>query len=176
MVGVGAGDAQGALFGDDAVGGEPLPQELDEHLLRGLVEGTPGQVKRALRPRTVGDKVVGPDSEVVKEARDALELLRATRKAVDSLALNDIVKKTRTLVEQVIEKGSKSLIDRLRDAPGEEREALAEVVEAAIEFARIVFDDDYAALLRRGPGAVDRDARRLGAAPAGRAGYRSISA
>lgn len=118
-------------------------------ILRQPVEGTPGLVKRALRPRVVDGRTLGPSDEAVQSARAALELLSAARKAIDSLALNEIVTKARTEVEQVIENCSKTLVDRLRDAPRQEREGLTEIVEAAIEFARIVFDEEYAALVRR---------------------------
>ena len=118
-------------------------------ILRETIEGTPGLVKRALRPRTVGDKVAAPPDDLVREARDALEVLGAARRAIDSLALNQNVKNARALVEQVIEKSSRTLIDRLRDAPSEERAALTEIVEAAIDYANIVFGEEYSALLRR---------------------------
>lgn len=118
-------------------------------ILRELIESIPGLVIRALRPQTSGDTMSGPDPEAVATAREAVKVLRAARQAIDSLALNNIVNKARTQVEQVIENSSKIHIDRLRGAPSDERAALAEVVEAIIEFARIIFDEDYAALIRR---------------------------
>ena len=118
-------------------------------LLRDLIEGIPGEVVRALRTKSTGDRISGPDPESVETARESLKVLRAARQAIDSLALNNIVNKTRTQVEQVIETNSKTQIDRLRNAPSDERAALTEVVEAIIDFARIVFDEDYAALIRR---------------------------
>jgi len=118
-------------------------------ILRELIASIPGLVVRALRPQTQGDTMMGPDPEAVATAREAVKVLRAARQAIDTLALNNIVNKARTQVEQVIENSSKTHIDRLRGAPSDERAALAEVVEAIIEFARIVFDEDYAALIRR---------------------------
>lgn len=118
-------------------------------ILRELIESIPGLVVKALRPQTGGETMKGPDPEAVATGREAVKVLRAARQAIDSLALNNIVSKARTQVEQVIENSSKTHIDRLRNAPSDERAALAEVVEAIIEFARIIFDEDYAALIRR---------------------------
>ena len=95
------------------------------------------------------DGISAPDGEIVENARAALKVLRAARQAIDSLALNDIVTKARAQVERVIENSSKTHVDRLRNAPSEERAVLTEVVEVVIDFARIAFDETYAALIRR---------------------------
>lgn len=118
-------------------------------ILKESVEATPGLVRRALQPRQAEGRLAAPDPDCVDEAREALKVLRAARKAIDSLALNDLVSRVRAHAEQVIENGSKGLIDRLRDAPEADREVLASIVEGGIEFARIVFDENYADLLRR---------------------------
>jgi len=119
------------------------------NLLRQLVEATPSLVKKALRPQKQDDRMIGPDPAAVAEAREALLVLRAARQAIDSLALNNIVMKVRSQVEQVVENSSKTYVDRLRVAPSVERSALTGVVEVIIDFAEIVFDEHYAALIRR---------------------------
>ncbi|MEM1045177.1 MAG: hypothetical protein AAGL24_03455 [Pseudomonadota bacterium] len=118
-------------------------------ILKDSVESSPRLVKAALQTRTANGAVSTPDQSVIDEATEALKVLRAARKAIDSLALNNIVTKTRSLVEQVIETRSKSLIEQLRNAPSAERDELAKVVQISIEFARIVFDEEYAGLIRR---------------------------
>ena len=118
-------------------------------ILRETIEGIPGLVIHAVRLRKKDDKIQAPDADAVDAAREALKVLGAARLAIDSLALTNIVNKARAQVEQVIENTSKNHIERLRNAPSDERKVLSEIVEVVIEYARIVFGEEYADLVHR---------------------------
>lgn len=111
------------------------------------IETAPGHMRRALR---VGaDRGGRFDSAAAEDAERSLRILVAARNAMDSLALNELITRTRKTVEQSIEVLTNRVMDELKTARADDREAALAAADAAIRFAAILFGDDYAAVLKK---------------------------
>ncbi|MBB4305051.1 hypothetical protein GGD81_004119 [Rhodobium orientis] len=104
-------------------------------------------VRRILR---VSDDASGVlDVHMVADATRALHILTAARRAVDSLALNDLQSRTWRNVRQSVETLSYGLLERVRAGEAGTCDLPIKKLDAAIDFSRIVFDEDYAYGLQR---------------------------
>lgn len=116
-------------------------------LVAAEIETAPGHMRRALR---VGaDRGGRFDMAAAEDAERSLRILVAARNAMDSLALNEMITRTRKTVEQSIEVLTNRVMDELKTARAEEREASVAAADAAIRFAAILFGEDYAAVLKK---------------------------
>jgi hypothetical protein len=116
-------------------------------LVAAEIETAPGHMRRALR---VGaDRGGRFDSAAAEDAERSLRILVAARNAMDSLALNELITRTRKTVEQSIEVLTNRVMDELKTARAEDREAALAAADAAIRFAAILFGEDYAAVLKK---------------------------
>lgn len=89
------------------------------------------------------------DPHLHDDACRALNALVAARRATDSLAVNELQSRTWRDVQNAVDIMAYGLLERYRDCERSARGALAKKLGAAIEFARIAFGDDYAAVLQR---------------------------
>jgi len=113
------------------------------------IEPAPGLVRRVLRYKTVGDEPLTFDPHLAADATRALRLLVTSRRCVDSLAVNELEARTWREVTKTIDTMAYTLVERARDAE-KDQDVYAKKLDAAIEFATVVFGDDYAKNLRRG--------------------------
>jgi hypothetical protein len=128
------------------------------------LEQAPDLIRRALPVESlVGSHGGGFDQAAFEDAEFALRLLGEARAASDSLAVNDVVGRTRKAVEQTLETISGKLLADLKSKAAFDRRALIEAVDGSIKLTALVFGDDYAAVLRKSRDhAVQRPAK-LGA-------------
>lgn len=109
-----------------------------------------GAVRRALQvPGFDADGNLDQDKVSINEAVRSLRVAIMVRNASDTLAVNEVGKRTRQTVEQTLEILTRSLISDLGKTTGKHREAHLSAVDVAIMLCEIYFSADYAAQLRR---------------------------
>lgn len=119
-------------------------------LLGHEIESAPGRVRRALRSETIDGDFGGRfDPDSLEDAEFAVRLLGEARIALDSLALNEVVKRTRAQVEQTLEVSTAKLFADLKANQALDRRGIIAAVDGAIRLSALVFGDDYAATLRK---------------------------
>ena len=79
----------------------------------------------------------------------AVEIFHHVERMKDTLALNAEISRIRKELDQSFEILSTSIVDRTKQATGEDVAACKALGEAAVEMARHVFDENYASSLRR---------------------------
>ena len=114
------------------------------------IEPAPGLVRRSLRVETTGGEYVGRwDAASYEEAEFAVRLSIEARLAAESLAVNELVGRTRKQIEQTLEVVSAKLMADLKSSQALDKRTLIEAVDAAIRLSALVFGEDYAAVLRK---------------------------
>ena len=114
------------------------------------IEPAPGLVRRALRVETTGGEYAGRwDPASYEEAEFAVRLSIEARLAAESLAVNELVGRTRKQVEQTLEVVSAKLMADLKSSQVLDKRTLIEAVDGAIRLSALVFGEDYAAVLRK---------------------------
>ncbi len=114
------------------------------------IEPAPGLVRRALRVEVSNGEYVGRfDQANFDDAEFAVRLSIEARLAVESLAVNELVGRTRKMVEQTLEVVSAKLMADLKSSQALDKRPLIEAVDAAIRLSALVFGEDYAAVLRK---------------------------
>ncbi len=114
------------------------------------VEPAPGLVRRALRVETTGGEYVGRfDPAGYEDAEFAVRLSIEARLAAESLAVNELVGRTRKQVEATLEVVSAKLMADLKSSQALDKRTLVDAVDAAIRLAALVFGEDYAAVLTK---------------------------
>jgi hypothetical protein len=114
------------------------------------IEPAPGLVRRALRVETTGGEYAGRwDPASYEEAEFAVRLSIEARLAAESLAVNELVGRTRKQVEQTLEVVSAKLMADLKSAQVLDKRTLIEAVDGAIRLSALVFGEEYAAVLRK---------------------------
>lgn len=114
------------------------------------IEPAPGLVRRALRVETTGTEFSGRfDRATYKDADFAVRLSIEARLAAESLAVNELVGRTRKGIETTLEVVSAKLMADLKSSQSIDKRTLVEAVDAAIALSALVFGEDYAAVLRK---------------------------
>jgi len=114
------------------------------------LEPAPGLVRRALRVETTGGEFSGRwDPDAYDDAEFAVRLSIEARLAAESLAVNELVGRTRKQVETTLEVVSSKLMADLKSSQAIDKRTLIEAVDAAIRLSALVFGEDYAAVLRK---------------------------
>ncbi len=128
------------------------------------IEPAPGLVRRALRVETTGGDFVGRfDQATYDDAEFAVRLSIEARLAAESLAVNELVGRTRKQIETTLEVVSAKLMADLKSSQSLDKRMLMEAVDAAIRLSALVFGEDYAAVMRKGRDNVaPRTARAAG--------------
>ncbi len=124
------------------------------NLLTAELETTPGRVRRLLRPRPANEIVAGSllDAIDVEEAEARVQLVGACRHYAAELAASEVTLRTHSELTQYLETSARILVDALRHADDAERPFRQSQVDAAVRFCRIVFGNDYAALIAKAAG------------------------
>jgi hypothetical protein len=114
------------------------------------VEPAPGLVRRTLRVETSGGEYSGRwDQATYDDAEFAVRLSIEARLAAESLAVNELVGRTRKQIETTLEVMSSKLMADLKSSQALDKRTLIEAVDGAIRLSALVFGEDYAAVLRK---------------------------
>nr|WP_319516516.1 hypothetical protein [uncultured Cohaesibacter sp.] len=117
-------------------------------LLKSDIESTPGLVRKALRAPKSGDPE-SVDSNLIADAVRASKIFHQAELAKDSLAMNGPIAEARKELDQSFEILTESLVERTRQAVGQDIEALEKLNVAALDIAKHLFDADFADSLGR---------------------------
>lgn len=109
-----------------------------------------GAVRRALAvPKVDRDGRWKADSHALDDAVRTLRVLAMARGTAETLAINDVSKRTRQTVEQTLEIITRSLLSEFAKQKGASRAAHLSAIDAAILLSEVYFGSDYAGQLRR---------------------------
>ena len=109
-----------------------------------------GAVRRALQvPKADAEGKFALDQYAVDDAVRALRVVVMVRDARDSLAVNDVAKRTRQTVEQTLEILTRALIGDLGKAKAQTRDAHLAAADTAIMLSEIFYGSEYAGQLKR---------------------------
>ncbi len=109
------------------------------------LSNTVAELRRAMQiPQVDEDGRFVQDSAAVADAGQILRLLLIARHAGEALAVTELARRLHQSVEQVLDIGSRALVDKLREATGDHRRACLVALDASIDFCAIYFGDDYA--------------------------------
>ncbi len=128
------------------------------------IETAPGLVRRALRVETSVDGYAGRfDLDAYEDAEFAVRAAIEARLAADTLAVNELVVRTRKQLEQTLEVVSGKLMNDLKTSQVRDRSQLVDAVDGAIRLCALVFGEDYAAVMRKSrDNALQRPTRAVG--------------
>ncbi|GAA0784037.1 hypothetical protein E1180_09445 [Roseibium denhamense] len=125
-----------------------------------------GAIRRALQvPKLKADGTPDIDQTAINDAVRALRVVTMARNASETLAVNDVSKRTRQAVEQTLEILTRSLIADLEKARGPQVDQQQAAADAAILLSEIYFGEDYAAQLRRSRQSAATKAKNSGVIP-----------
>jgi hypothetical protein len=120
-------------------------------LLKSEIETTPGSVRRLLRPRL--NKDIVPRSVLdpldVQEVETRVEFVSICRHYASELAASEVTMRAFSELSQILETGTKILLDSLRQAGDDDRPFRQSQLEAAIRFCRPIFGAEYSGLLAK---------------------------
>lgn len=127
------------------------------------IEPAPGLVRRALRVETTGGEYAGRfDPDAYDDADFAVRLSLEARLAVESLAVNELVGRTRKQIETTLEVVSAKLMADLKSSQALDKRTLVDAVDGAIRLSALVFGEDYAAVLKKSRDLFAAKARATG--------------
>jgi hypothetical protein len=114
------------------------------------LEAAPGLVRRALRVESLAGAFGGGfDRDAFEDAEFSVQIHVEARAAAESLAVNEMLTRTRRELERTLELLTDRLFAEIKGAQVFDRDALAAATDGAIRLCRLVFGEDYAALLRK---------------------------
>jgi hypothetical protein len=120
-------------------------------LLSAEIELVVGRTRRLLRPRS--GKEIAPNSTIdeseAAEVETLIGFVVACRNYASELAVNEITQRTFAELQQLLDTGTRPLMDALRTASDGERSFRRSQVEAAVRFCGKAFGQEYAALLSK---------------------------
>lgn len=120
-------------------------------LLTSEINLIPGRVRRLVRPRPMKDITPGSvlDEDDVKETEALLGFAAVCRTYAGELAINEVTQRVFHDLHQMLDTGTRSLIDSLRSSGDAEKPFRQSQADAAVRFCAKVFGDDYAATLHK---------------------------
>jgi len=114
------------------------------------IDTAAGLVRRALRVESTGDEYVGRfDTDAFDDAEFAVRLSIEVRAFTETLAVNEIVGRTRKQIENTLEVVADKLMADLKSGQALDRRVITDAVDGAIRLATLVFGEDYAAAMRK---------------------------
>jgi hypothetical protein len=120
-------------------------------LLSSEIELMPGRVRRLVRPRP--SKEIGANSRLdpreVDETEALIVFVLTCRKYASQLAINEVTQRSFNELQQLLDSGTRALLDALRGAPVHERVFRLSQIDAAVRFCGKVFGQEYASLLSK---------------------------
>ena len=132
-------------------------------LLRTGVESAPARVRRLVRPRPAKEIVSGSvlDAGEVDEVEGLIELVNACRIYASELAISEMTTRAYGELQQMLDSGTKVLLDGLRSAGPTERAFRRSQVDAALRFCGKVFGQEYASLLTKAADVASQTERKV---------------
>jgi hypothetical protein len=132
-------------------------------ILTAEVELMPGRVRRLIRP----SKDIAPGSKLnadeVAETEALIGLVAACRNYASELAVNEVTQRTFNELQQLLDTGTRTLLDALRGASAGERSFRQSQVDAAVRFCAKAFGQEYASLLAKAAEVASHDHERQAA-------------
>lgn len=114
------------------------------------LESVPGLLRKAIQVPVVDkDGTFRVDAATADNAIRALRVFVMVRNAPDTFAVNDLNKRTRQAVEQMLEIMTRGLINELSSASGARQKAVLSAADTAIMLCELYYGGEYAAQLRR---------------------------
>jgi len=137
-------------------------------ILSSEIELMPGRVRRLIRLRPSKEIASGSvlDSDEVAEAEALIGFVAACRNYASELAVNEVTMRTFNELQQLLDGGTRTLLDSLRSASAGERPFRQSQVDAAVRFCAQVFGKEYASLLAKAAEVASHDHERKVAAKA----------
>ncbi len=134
-------------------------------VLRTVVELAPGRVRRLVRPRPVKEITSGSmlDAGEVAEVEALIELVAACRIYASELAISEMTTRAYGEFQQILDSGTKVLLDGLRSAGPADRAFRRSQVDAALRFCGKVFGQEYASLLAKAADVASQSERKVSA-------------
>jgi hypothetical protein len=124
--------------------------------LRFEIDNVPSRMRRLLRVRKASD--IRPystlDPEEVADTEAMLKLIGACRQFAGELAINEIMRRTVSALEDLLQRGTRALAESLRHAGDEDRAFRQSQLDAAVRFCAQVLEPDLADELRQVADAV----------------------
>ena len=121
------------------------------NILTAEIESAVGRVRRLMRPRSA--KEIGPgtiiDATDVAEAEALIGFVTTCRTYAGELAINEVTQRTYSELQQMLDTGTRALLDSLRMSTDAERPFRQSQVDAAVRFCAKVFGQEYATLLTK---------------------------
>ncbi len=125
-------------------------------MLRFEIDNIPGRVRRMLRVRDA--EGIRPNSELdpddVAETEAMLKFVGACRNFAGELAINEVTRRTLSVLEDMLERGTRAIAESLRHAGDDDRPFRQSQLDAAVRFCNQVLEPDHAADVSRAVGAV----------------------
>lgn len=114
------------------------------------IDTAAGLVRRALRIESSNGEYVGRfDTDACEDAEFAVRLALEARSYTETLAVNEVVARTRKQIENTLEVVSEKLMVDLKSGQALDRRVVTEAVDAAIRLSAMVFGEDYANAMRK---------------------------
>ncbi len=114
------------------------------------IDTAAGLVRRALRVETSNGEYVGRfDTDAFEDAEFSVRLALDARSYTETLAVNEVVARTRKQIENTLEVVSEKLMADLKSGQALDRRVVTDAVDAAIRLSVMVFGEDYAAAMRK---------------------------
>jgi hypothetical protein len=134
-------------------------------ILSAEVELMPGRVRRLIRQRPAREIAPGSklDADEVSETEALIGFVAACRNYASELAVNEVTQRTFNELQQLLDTGTRTLLDALRGASAGERPVRQSQVDAAVRFCAKVFGQEYASLLTKAAGVASNDHERKAA-------------
>ncbi|MEA3025883.1 MAG: hypothetical protein QOF91_1168 [Alphaproteobacteria bacterium] len=131
-------------------------------VLTGEVELMPGRVRRLIRPRPSKEIAPGSrlDTDEVTETEALIGFVAACRNYASELAINEVTQRTFNELQQLLDSGTRTLLDGLRGARSGERPFRQSQIDAAVRFCAKVFGQEYASLLTKAAEVASHDQER----------------
>jgi len=134
-------------------------------ILSAEIELMPGRVRRLIRPRPSKEiaSVTKLDADEVMETEALIGFVCACRDYASELAVNEVTQRTYNELQQLLDTGTRTLLDALRVAAPGERAFRQSQIAAAVRFCAKVFGQEYASLLARAADVAAHDSGRKAA-------------
>jgi hypothetical protein len=134
-------------------------------ILSAEIELMPGRVRRLIRPRPSKEiaSITKLDADEVTETEALIGFVAACRNYASELAINEVTQRTYNELQQLLDTGTRTLLDALRSTAPGERPFRQSQVNAAVRFCAKVFGQEYASLLTRAADVASHDGERKAA-------------
>lgn len=114
-----------------------------------MLKGVSKDVRSAIQVPDVGeDGRFTQNLDAIENTRQSLRVLLIARHRGDALAINEPATRVFHTVEQILDIGTRTLLDNVRDGTGDRRRASLSSLNVAISYCEVFFGQDHARMLR----------------------------